>query len=69
MKLRHNHETVISFRVQKRKETLEGNIGRNMERNNILKSQSENSYRTYKIKKFLAGFSNMSNMIFHKINT
>ena len=59
MKLRHNHETVISFRVQKRKETLEGNIGGNIEGNNILKSQSENSYRKNKIKTFLAGFSNI----------
>ena len=35
MKLRHNHETVISFRVQKREETLEGNIGGNIEGNNL----------------------------------
>ena len=59
MKLKHNHETVISFRVQKRKKTLEGNIGGNIEGNNILKSQSENSYRKNKIKTFLAGFSNI----------
>ena len=56
MKLKHNHETVISFRVQKRKETLEGDIGRNIEGNNILKSQSENSYRKNKIKTFLRLF-------------
>ena len=59
MKLKHNHETAISFRVQKRKETLEGNIGGNIEGNNILKSQSVNSYRKNKIKTFLAGFSNI----------
>ena len=59
MKLKDNHETAISFRVQKRKETLEGNIGGNIEGNNILKSQSENSYRKNKIKTFLAGFSNI----------
>ena len=59
MKLKQNHETAISFRVQKRKETLEGNIGRNIEGNNILKSQSENSYRKNKIKTILAGFSNI----------
>ena len=59
MKLKHNHETAISFRVQKRKETLEGNIGGNIEGNNILKSQSENSYRKNKIKTLLAGFSNI----------
>ena len=59
MKLKQNHETAISFRVQKRKETLEGNIGGNIEGNNILKSQSENSYRKNKIKTFLAGFSNI----------
>ena len=53
MKLKHNHETAISFRVQKRKETLEENI----EGNNILKSQSESSYRKNKIKAFLASFS------------
>ena len=35
MKLKHNHETAISFRVQKRKETLEVNIGENIEGNNI----------------------------------
>ena len=45
--------------MQKRKETLEGNIGGNIEGNNILKSQSENSYRKNKIKTFLAGFSNI----------
>ena len=56
MKLKHNHETAISFRVQKRKETLEGNIGGNIEGNNILKSQSENSYRKNKIKTFLRLF-------------
>ena len=59
MKLKYNHETAISFRVQKRKETLEGNIGGNIEGNNILKSQSENSYRKNKIRTFLAGFSNI----------
>ena len=59
MKLKQNHETAISFRVQKRKETLEGNIGGNIEGNNILKSQSENSYRKNKIKTILAGFSNI----------
>ena len=56
MKLKHNHETVISFRVQKRKETLEGNIGKNIEGNNILKSQCENSYTKNKIKTFLRLF-------------
>ena len=59
MKLKQNHETAISFRVQKRKETVEGNIGGNIEGNNILKSQSENSYRKNKIKTILAGFSNI----------
>ena len=59
MKLKHNHETAISVRVQKRKETLEGNIGGNVEGNNILKSQNENSYRKKKIKTFLAGCSNI----------
>ena len=59
MKLKHNHETAISVRVQKRKETLEGNIGGNVEGNNILKSQNENSYRKNKIKTFLAGCSNI----------
>ena len=59
MKLKQNHETAISFRVQKKKETLEGNIGGNIEGNNILKSQSENSYRKNKIKTILAGFSNI----------
>ena len=59
MKLKHNHETAISVRVQKRKETLEGNIGGNVEGNNILKSQSENSHRKNKIKTFLAGCSNI----------
>ena len=56
MKLKDNHETVVSFRVQKRKETLEGDIGRNKEGNNILKSQSENSYRKNKIKTFQQAF-------------
>ena len=69
MKLKHNHETAISFRVQKRKETLEGNIEENIEGNNILKSQSESSYRKNKIKAFLASFSIIWNVIFHKINT
>ena len=35
MKLKHNHETVMSFRVQKRKETLERDIGGNIERNDL----------------------------------
>ena len=39
-----------------------------MEGNNIEKSQSENGHSKYKIKKALAGFSSMWNMIFHKTN-
>ena len=45
-------ETAISFRVQKRKETQ-------MQKELLLKIVRENSYRKYKVKKGLTGFSSI----------